>query len=519
MTICKERQDILLNCPLIVAGADQYNEKDSIRHISEIIAYNRMNGNKPLKYMHMIKPFKIVTDRSTKKQTNVQVSKFYPLSAEQLKQCAAEADKINTHLINIEKDEYAKEQESIKAHPPTAPKRTQLPDNADVYNAFLDAFHVNSAPIDDDVATMILLSFLGSCEITGDGLHNGITSDAGIGKSITTNAALHGLPQDRFYSGAFSDKALIYDENLKPGMIIKLDEAQGTSEVFEAFLKEAVSSYQNGVTYRTVIDKHTEIKVMPPRLTFVLLSVDGVGDEQTRSRFVPIGLNSRSGITKTITAFRLNKRKNGLAKLHTDDKVLKSRELLKHFSDNLFKATIPFIDNIDYRTTDQRVQEWFECCVMYSAVLNYQSRVHKINDDGVIEVEANKKDFEFVCALSIFQSDEKIKHRLSQPEVELITLLQLHKYGGRDITRSRLVEISGKSDGRISQILNGRQDRQDKKGLLDKIGITEISVSEGSDINDRGVPQSRTNEKAYRIPSILPDVTKGTLQNSVVGWI
>jgi hypothetical protein len=156
---------------------------------------------------------------------------------------------------------------------------------------------------------------------------------------------------------------------------------------------------------------------------------------------------------------------------------------------------------------------------MYSAVLNYQSRVHKTNEDGVIEVEASRKDFDFICTLSIFQSDEKIKHRLTQPEVDLITLLKTHKYEGRDITRSRLVEISGKSDGRISQILNGRQDRQDKTGLLDKIGITEISVSEGSDINDKGVPQSRTNEKAYRIPSILPEVTKGTLSNSIVGWI
>lgn len=205
--------------------------------------------------------------------------------------------------------------------------------------------------------------------------------------------------------------------------------------------------------------------------------------------------------------------------MHVNEIVIKAREVLQHFSERTFRVKIPFIDHIGYNTEDMRVQEWFESAILYSAILNYKSRKNETDYDGTIILEASKKDFDYCCTLGIFKSVRRIEHRFTQPEIDIISALKNNGYEGKDILRSKLVEISGKSDSRVSQILNGRQDRRET-GLMAKIGITEISVSENAEPLDdiNGSQGTRTNEKAYRIP-ILPDVRAGTLDNPVARWI
>jgi hypothetical protein len=379
----------------------------------------------------------------------------------------------------------------------------------DVEQIHLDAFHVNSSSCDDDIAKIVLLSFVGGREITGDGLHLNVNAPPGSGKSIATGSACHALPEADVYSGAMTDRAVLYDPALQPGTIIKTDEAQGRSETLENIIKEAVSSFQAGILYRTVQSVKTDkghenitiIKRLPPRLTFITSSVDPKGSDQIRSRFLPLAPVERTdNVNALVTQFRLAKRETGIPKLHTNEKVEKSRKVLQHFMRRLFKARIPNATKIiEYSLKgDQRAQEWFENALLYHAVLNYKKRPHSTDETGVIIVDVTKADYDEVSKLPIFRYSAALDKRLSEAEKGRIE--QLQPYKGQIVTMQQLADVIFKcSGGRVTQIMKGRPDR-DELGLCDNFAITEANI-----YGDDGI---RTNQKGYYIPADLPDIRR-----------
>jgi len=528
MTFSDEHKKLLEAGRIIKESNQIYDGEDALAKYALVLAYNRFAPkNEMIKTDSFLKRCRLeycASESYTRGDGEfIEVYQKRPLTEEETATAIANSDKIIKGIWEADRVANPEpETTEVEISP-------DISEDTDVLSAFLEAFHVNSADIDDEVAKWVLLSFLGSREITGDGLHLKVSAETGQGKTYSVNAALFALPQKAFYKGAFTDRALIYDKTLLPGTLIKLDEAQGKSEVFESVLKEAISSYQEGVLYRTVIDKAegTAVKQLPARLTFILLSPDSYGDEQSISRFVPLGLTSRNGKSRILTDFRLQKRMDAVPKLNENDTVLRAREILSHFSDRTFRVSIPWAkDHIQYNTNDQRVQEWFECTVMYNAILNYKKRDAKEDEKGVISITATKDDFDAATKFSLFHSKEKTEHRFVPSEIEIIKKLKENGFEGKDITRAKLVEISGKSDGRISQIMHGRDKmKKDSGGLMAKVGITEINIGENI-ATDQGTKEvdleniiKHVNQKAYRIP-LLPNVGSSGDQTDrcIVQW-
>lgn len=395
--------------------------------------------------------------------------------------------------------------------------------DTDVLQIFMDAFHVNSAALDPEIAKLLLLCFMGTCEYTGDGLHFKPSAGTGEGKSHITNAAIHAFPEGCVLKGAFTDRALLYDRDMKPGTIVKLDEAQGKSEAFESVLKEAISCYQDGIKYRTVDGQQTTQTIqLPQRITFIVLSVDHFGDEQTKSRFIPLHLANVPRRNEIISEFRLGKRDRGEAKLHVNETVMKCRAVLQHFKNNKFKVQIPFWKNIQYIVNDPRVQEWFESCVMYNAVLNYKNREHTIESDGFIVIKASRKDFDEIQSMTLFKHSAVLEYRLGADEIKLIEQIKAKELEGKTVTRTELLKISGVGDGRLSQILNGREDRK-KNGLRSTFAIEEITITDGEFADkDEKYPSTRRSRKAYVLPH-FPDLgllmKGGHAETNIVRWV
>ncbi len=501
------REQILTDGPIILMSRDKFGIEETKEHLITIHAYNVITFGRQLAFQSHMLPLK----------KNEQVSKFYPLSIDELRECSEKGKELGGKILYIETEarKAAKVSEKSEVVP-------DIPEDTDVLKIFLDAFHVNSVPLDDEIATWILLAYMGTRELNGDGLHLKLGAEQGSGKSLTVNAGLHALPEAAFYKGAFTDKSLVYDKTLEPGKIIKLDEMKNNSEAFENLLKECVSSYQSGTNYRTVVDgkdgKETKMIPIPGRLSFILLSVDNYGDEQTLSRYVPLSIFPRGTESIKITDFRLDKRRKGQSKLYTDETVKKSRLVLSHFQGKTFRVTIPFAKNISYNITDQRVQEWFENAIMYSAVMRYKQRKHEGNIFNTeISVEASKEDFDFCTKLSLFQKKDNAVYRFGPSEIELIRKLKEHNLTGQIVLKKKLIEISGKSGTRISQIMNGREDRGNN-GLISKLGITEVSMTQKTTKYDgiTTVDANNTSEKGYTIPNVLPDVDN--VNNSIVSW-
>jgi hypothetical protein len=392
-------------------------------------------------------------------------------------------------------------------------KTTELPHGIDIEKItgeeiktlMLKGFRVNAADIGaDDTALIELLSFMGGRELSGDGIHQKVSGGPGAGKSIVINAGLACLPPAIIYAGAFTPRALVYDKSLKAGSIVKVDESQELTPEFLSVMKESISSFQTPIKYRTILDKKegTITITIPERITWVIVSCDNVGEEQVLDRLFPLGIDSKDGF-QNITDFRLNRRNEGREKLSINDDVMKIRYALTHYLDKKFRVVVPFANKITYKDAvkrDQRLQEFFENCIIYHAVLCYRERVHE-ETDGLITVHANETDFHAVTKIGIFNRPVQTTNRLLPSEIQLIKdiVKKEHHLSQFPIGRSELLKL-GYSQSRLSHILNGR----DKKGngLLSKVhGMAETNMTIGGHVNE-----CKSTETAYIIPADISDL-------------
>ncbi len=376
----------------------------------------------------------------------------------------------------------------------------------EIKDLMLKGFQANSADIGSNDSSLIcLLSYIGGRELTGDGLHLKVSGESQGGKSITIGAGLNCLPPEDIYAGACTPKAPIYDSSLQSGIIIKIDESQKLEPEFLALMKESVSTFQTPVLYRTVIDKKTVVKQIPPRITWVFVSVDSIGDEQVLNRLFPLGVDSKEKY-QNVTDFRLKRREDGISKNAVTDDVLRIRAALRHYRDNRFRVLVPFASRIRYKSQvkrDQRLQEFFENCLIYHAALCYRERTHDTGSDGVITVEATEDDFYAVLKLRIFNRPTEATNRLSPSEIQLIKDIVAKGLNGTTypIPRQDLLKVgAGYSQARLTNILRGRNGEDN--GLLCKIpGFTEVQASTANRDD-----LCRFTERAYIIPAEISDL-------------
>jgi hypothetical protein len=375
----------------------------------------------------------------------------------------------------------------------------------EIKTLMLKGFRVNAADIGaDDAALIELLAFMGGRELTGDGIHQKVSGGPGAGKSVIINAGQACLPQAILYAGAFTPKALVYDKTLKPGIIVKVDESQELTPEFLSIMKESISSFQTPIKYRTVLDKKdgTITITIPERITWVIVSVDNIGEEQVLDRLFPLGIDSKDTF-QNITDFRLMRRNEGREKLSVNEDVMRIRYALTHYLDKKFRVLVPFAQRITYKDAvkrDQRLQEFFENCIIYHAVLCYRERDHQ-EKDGLITVCANEADFQAVTKIGIFNRPVQTTNRLLPSEIQFIkdVVANNHHLSQFPIGRSELLKM-GYSQSRLSHILNGR----DKKGngLLSKVhGMAETNMTVGGRTDE-----CKSTEIGYRVPADISDL-------------
>jgi hypothetical protein len=375
----------------------------------------------------------------------------------------------------------------------------------EIKTLMLKGFRVNAADIGaDDAALIEVLAFMGGRELTGDGVHQKVSGGPGAGKSVIINAGQACLPQAILYAGAFTPKALVYDKTLKPGIIVKVDESQELTPEFLSIMKESISSFQTPIKYRTVLDKKdgTITLTIPERITWVIVSVDNIGEEQVLDRLFPLGIDSKDTF-QNITDFRLTRRNEGREKLSVNEDVMRIRYALTHYLDKKFRVLVPYAQRIAYKDAvkrDQRLQEFFENCIIYHAVLCYRERDHQ-EKDGLITVCANEADFHAVTKIGIFNRPVQTTNRLLPSEIQFIrdVVANKHHLSQFPVGRSELLKM-GYSQSRLSHILNGR----DKKGngLLSKVhGMAETNMTVGGRTDE-----CKSTEIGYRVPADISDL-------------
>ncbi len=95
------------------------------------------------------------------------------------------------------------------------------------------------------------MSLASRAVINSKGLHVLVTGESGKGKSHAFESMMDLIPQEYCLSGRLTDKALFYQDNLRKGSIICLDDVSLSLSMQET-LKGVTTSFKKPFIYRTV---------------------------------------------------------------------------------------------------------------------------------------------------------------------------------------------------------------------------------------------------------------------------
>lgn len=481
--ICKERENLFKNIPILIQGSEKYSKEDTKRIVSLIMAYNLLpEVKKPIRFETLLKP--VDKDGNNK-------GKFVELTSIELKDCVKESECIISSIkyldANVEYENKLKFQETLKTH-----HEDELKAQAEYVEKQNDAIaFLSEDPLqkikqqyyrihkgDDDALSTVIWAFCYKWvkDAKDEGIHIIAVGQRGSGKSHGITSAMTFLPPELTLVQGISARYLYYAKNLLPGMTIYVDELPSDQNLLDS-LKAIITSYPTGGKRGVVINHEAMDLVIPPRVTINTSSVDQTNDEQFTNRLTVIRGNEDGEKKKERVEFRIKLYEDNID--HIDPNELsKIHNALRHLSNNTFIVFLPggAIECDNFDKVDMRVFNQFCGAMFGNAILNYPKRIHTVNEDGNIEVTVSEEDFKSV--IHMYQDPNLYYLKLTTAAIVIKNYLEkiypVYKSIGEI---SIATSISTQT---VRNTLIGRKDRN-IESLINAGYAEEVNLSEQAD--------------------------------------
>ncbi|MFW6173812.1 MAG: hypothetical protein ACOC5T_08710, partial [Elusimicrobiota bacterium] len=298
-----------------------------------------------------------------------------------------------------------------------------------------------------------------------NGMHIKPNGKSGGGKSDAVEKFTLLLPPRKILDGSQSGKAPFYNPKLQKGTIIYMDDAKLNEDIVTT-IKQATNKYQTETIHNTIKNQEYEQFKIPPRICWMLSSVDNFSDDQMTSRFISIDIDESHEQDKAVLENQKKMEKYGLTKETVTNDELVCRAIYDILDQEEYNILIPFIDSIRWLDTKNRrnfpmfkdilkattlynVKQRESFCDGFLATVDDFYRAKKIYDE-IAETNftgLDNKQRKIIYALLDAQNDD------SDFETDIN---EIQKRAGFD--RSYIVKI-----------LHGRKDNPEDDGLLGKL--------------------------------------------------
>lgn len=318
--------------------------------------------------------------------------------------------------------------------------------------------HANLHVGDEPLARALLVSVGIQCVKNSDGIHPKVSGDSGKGKTHCCKAMLHLIPKKHRFATTLSDKAIYYMD-IPEGAVIFSDDVD-LSDSLQGVIKRATSNYQDGDTY-TTIDKNRDKQelTIPPRVAWWLTSVDDDQSLQLLNRQFGGGVDESPNQDDAVLNFQKQLAISGQINLPENDDVQICRCIIQDMKNQLYTVLIPYADDLIWIDKENRRNfPIFLDIIKAFAVLRHRQRYHTV--DGM--VIANIDDFNDAKDLYIGRAKNQ-GTKLTDTELRFCNLLN----GAGEVDYNYLQKKMGVSQGRISQIINGKG--RGDSGLVNKL--------------------------------------------------
>ncbi len=302
--------DLDIDTPLILQGSDRYNHDETIQKIIQILVYNEVN-HKNLKYEKSLKPL----------VKGEQVSKFYPLTKDELKTCIEKSKEIilSVYRMNEEKTKTTEVQlnqglETLQKMREEKLEREEQ-NNIDLLEFAGSIFYggdfieyckavFEKIWYEDEYVLEAILYQAAIARMKNPymGVHLHFAGATQIGKTKSVYAALKIVHPSDVLNRKFSKQWMFYSKTLHERTILFADDLTMDAETAE-HLRAMLTSWDEGCERGvTGVNREEIILKIPRRVSLILSSVENVSkesdDAQDESRFLTVNMRTRSPETE-----------------------------------------------------------------------------------------------------------------------------------------------------------------------------------------------------------------------------
>jgi primase-polymerase (primpol)-like protein len=318
------------------------------------------------------------------------------------------------------------------------------------------------------------------------GIHVYAHGKHGHGKSEGMEKMIELLPLEYRMDEDVSPLAIHYASKngmLLPGTTLLIDEMVW-NDPLAGMIKRVITRFQKGAGHLTVIDGLPVLVRTQPRLGIWTNSADLQADEQLRDRFLDEPITESDNYVKDIIEFQKIRDTLPDSSEDVDRETAICQAILRDLAGKTFTVKIPFATRIKIEASEgTRGYNIFSDLVKGLAAMRYAQR--KTNEQGqLLATEADFKDAKDIYEGSKGHSEE------SYTTAEITVLQAIIKHGYKSLYKD-IKNITGLSEGRIKDIINGRgKDEQKRHGLRYKcpqldVNTVDISVVIAGTYSDR----------------------------------
>lgn len=393
-------------------------------------------------------------------------------------------------------------------------KALSIMQHGDPIQFILDAL-ANYHAGDRRSAELLLCSVAIGSVLNANGTQPKLSGASGKGKTHLCKALRHLMPSEWVLFTSLSPKAIYYDPDIKPGMVLFSDDVR-INEDLEDTLKRAMSNFQEPSPYRVVNkDRSLETRYLPERLIWWLTSVTDDQEEQLVNRFFSVGIDESEAQDQAALKLTFAPLAEGRKEFPLSPDVMICREIIRELKSKTWMVQAPFLMdsngnlNVAWRNAEDRRNpgRFVDLLAAYAVLRSSQRETRDENDHTV--VVATPEDFE--AAKDLYESRaENLTTKLTDRELHFIRWLRgqagnhVFEFTINDASKSyRGSDGRGLSAKTLERMLTGRKDRN-SYGLIDKIrggGLTVEARSDTEPIDDG----SRKRQVRYHLFTFDPN--------------
>ena len=334
---------------------------------------------------------------------------------------------------------------------------------------------------DRTVAESLAISVVSRSVENTNGLHVAISGNSGKGKTHACTTMLNLLPEASRLKGTVSDKALYYDDDLRPGTVFLFDDVTLSPDLQEV-LKSATSNFREPIEHRTLTtERKLRVCTIPERCIWWLAKVEDPGDDQVLNRMLTVWIDDSLEQDRRVLEHMKEVEAAGVSRLEDDPAVLTARAIWEVLGEEILPVRVPFARRVQFAMAENRRNPGmlFDLIKCHARLFFLQ---RDRDDDGA--VIANEEDFAAAARLyaALARTDGGQETKLTRNEAA--ALATVARMGVEVFTVRQLQAAMGLSYQKTRRILHGYTSRGTVyAGLLEKcpaISFFDASVIENT---------------------------------------